>query len=268
MIQLKADLQHREKALKQQLGGVRERPDDGAGRGRKIQDGVHSMQREQSGKWGDLMEEGCKPEVYKASRVPQIRNPEGEEPIEKGRHQREEQDGQKQTNPKTARPGEESGTSSRTGDKNQTPWVQSAGGEGDEEATLARLLGMDATVVVMPQEQLTKIVKRNCRRTPRRRVAQARQQGGIPRATQQAGEMPQGERSPGSQPRNDPGQEEGSYSQGREAQQEQAVQANQTQGGYEQEGAHPRSGQQPQESCKERKRAWVVGSSEGRKQRK
>ena len=54
MLQLKADLQHREEALKQQLAGARERQDNGAGRGMKIQDGVHSRQRERSGEWGDL----------------------------------------------------------------------------------------------------------------------------------------------------------------------------------------------------------------------
>ena len=89
------------------------------------------MQRERSETWGDLKEESCKPEKYKASRVPQIQNPEGEEPIEKSRHRREEQGGQKRTNPKTAHRGEESGTSSRAGDKNQTP--QSARGESREE---------------------------------------------------------------------------------------------------------------------------------------
>ena len=58
VMQLKADLQHEEQTLKQQRGEVRERSNDGAGRDRKIQDGVHSMQQERSEKWGDLTEEG------------------------------------------------------------------------------------------------------------------------------------------------------------------------------------------------------------------
>ena len=213
----------------------------------------------------NLKEQGCELERYKASRVPQIQNPKGEEPIEKSRHRREEQDRQKRTNPKTAHRGEERGT----------PRVQSAGGERREEnpdkvdhhkeegtqeekptqrtapktllksaregqeaetvagrgvshkggmvvvsdrakkATLARLLGMDATVVVMPQGQLAMIVKRNihkrnCPKKTRRRVARERQEGGMPRGTQCAGEMPQGERSPERQPGKDPGQDEGS----------------------------------------------------------
>ena len=58
-----------------------------------------------------------------------------------------------------------------------------------KKATLARLLGMDAIVVVMPQEQLAKIVRRNThrgnrQRTPQEGVVRARQQGCIPRGTQ------------------------------------------------------------------------------------
>ena len=86
-----------------------------------------------------------------------------------------------------------------------------------KKTTLARVLGMDATVLVMPQGQLAEIVKMNihkgnCKRTPQRRVARARQQGGIPKGTQHAGERPQGEGSPERQPGKDPGQEERSYS--------------------------------------------------------
>ena len=75
-----------------------------------------------------------------------------------------------------------------------------------KKATLARLVGMDAMVMVMPQEHLAKIVRRNTHRgnrrgTPHDVVARARQQGYIPRGTQRARKLPQGEGSPGSQPR-------------------------------------------------------------------
>ena len=53
-----------------------------------------------------------------------------------------------------------------------------------KKATLARLLSMDAMVVVMPQEQLAKIVRQNThrgnrRRTPQEGVVRARQKGCI-----------------------------------------------------------------------------------------
>ena len=43
-MQLKVDLQYKEQTLKRQRVEVRERTDDGAGRDKKIQYGVHSMQ--------------------------------------------------------------------------------------------------------------------------------------------------------------------------------------------------------------------------------
>ena len=137
-----------------------------------------------------------------------------------------------------------------------------------KKATLARLLGMDAMVVVMPQEQLTKIVRRNThrgnrRRTPQEGVVRTRQQGCTPRGTHRVRKLPQGEGTPGSQPRKEHGQEEGSYSPGRESQQ---GQTNQPQGGHDREGASPRGGEQPHGSCKGRKRAWVFGSGGSRMQ--
>ena len=90
-----------------------------------------------------------------------------------------------------------------------------------KKTTLARVLGMDATVVVMPQGQLAEIVKRNIhkgnrKKAPQREIVWAGQQGGIPKGTQRAGGRPQGERSPERQPGEDPGQEEGSYIKERE----------------------------------------------------
>ena len=128
VLQLKTDLKHREDALRQQLAGARERPDNGAGGGSKLQGGVHRRQRERSEEWRDLKEEECEPDLYQASRAPQIQNPEGEEPIEKNRHRREEQDEQKRTNPRTARRGEKSRTSHRPRDKSQMPRLPIAGG--------------------------------------------------------------------------------------------------------------------------------------------
>ena len=128
-----------------------------------------------------------------------------------------------------------------------------------KKTTLARVLGMDATVVVMPQGQLAEIVKRNIhkgnrKKAPQREIVWAGPQGGIPKGTPCAGGRPQGERSPERQPGEDPGQEEGSYIKEREEQQEQEEKTIKTQRGYEQEGANPRSEEQPQESWKERKR--------------
>ena len=99
-----------------------------------------------------------------------------------------------------------------------------------KKATLVRLLGMEAMVVVMLQEHLAKIVRQknhrgNRRRTPQDVVVRARQQG---------------EGSPRSQPRKEPGQKGGSY--------------------------RPEGELQPQGSCKERKRAWILGSREVGKQ--
>ena len=93
-----------------------------------MQGGIHSRQQERGEEWGDLKEEDCDPELYQASGAPQIKNPKWEEPIEKNRHRREEQGEQKQTNPRTARQGEESRASSRARNKSQTTLAQMAGG--------------------------------------------------------------------------------------------------------------------------------------------
>ena len=92
-----------------------------------------------------------------------------------------------------------------------------------KKATLVRLLGMEAMVVVMLQEHLAKIVRQknhrgNRRRTPQEILVRARQQGWIPRGTQRARKLLQGEGSPGSQPRKELGQKEGSYIPGGELQ--------------------------------------------------
>ena len=63
VLQLKTDLRHREEALRQQPAGARERPDNGAGGGRKLQGGIHSRQKERVEEWGDLKEEDCDPEL-------------------------------------------------------------------------------------------------------------------------------------------------------------------------------------------------------------
>ena len=127
-MQLKTDLQHREEALRQQPAGARERPDNGAGEGRKLQGEIYNRQQERGKEWGNLKEEDCDPELSQASRAPQVKNPKGEEPIEKNRHRREEQDEQKRTNPRTARQGEKSRTSHRPRDKSQMPRLPIAGG--------------------------------------------------------------------------------------------------------------------------------------------
>ena len=72
-----------------------------------------------------------------------------------------------------------------------------------KKSTLAKLVGMDSTVVVMPQEQVAKIVIQNTHRvnrqtTPQEVLDRARQQGTIPRGTQRVKELPQGEGRPGS----------------------------------------------------------------------
>ena len=71
-----------------------------------------------------------------------------------------------------------------------------------------------------------------------------------------------GEGSLESQLREESGQEEGSYRPGGELQRGQAGQANQLQDGHGREGASPRRREQPMGSCKGRKMAWVLGSSE------
>ena len=71
-----------------------------------------------------------------------------------------------------------------------------------KKATLARLLSMDAMVIVMPQEQLAKTIRENthrenCQRTPQKGIVRAKQHGCIPKGTQRARTLVQGERSPG-----------------------------------------------------------------------
>ena len=63
VLHLKTDLQHREDALRQQQAGAREKPDNCAGGGRKLQGGIHSRQQERGEEWGDLKEEDCDPEL-------------------------------------------------------------------------------------------------------------------------------------------------------------------------------------------------------------
>ena len=53
MLQLKTDLQHRDDALKQPQAKARGRPDNGTGRGRKSQGGIHSRQQERGKEWTD-----------------------------------------------------------------------------------------------------------------------------------------------------------------------------------------------------------------------
>ena len=70
-----------------------------------------------------------------------------------------------------------------------------------KRATLAKLLCMEALVVVMPQEHLAKIVRQdthreNHRRTPHEVIVRARKQGDIPKGTQQARKLLRGEADP------------------------------------------------------------------------
>ena len=53
MLQLKTDLQHRDDALKQPQAKARGTPDNGTGRGRKSQGGIHSRQQERGKEWTD-----------------------------------------------------------------------------------------------------------------------------------------------------------------------------------------------------------------------
>ena len=155
VLQLKTDLKHREDALRQQLAGAGERPNNGAGGSRKLQGGVHSRQREGSEEWRDLKEEERAPERYQASRAPQIQGPK-----EEGA---QEEKATRRTTPKTAlraaREGQEAKTVVGRGGQHKGGMVVVS--DRAKKATLVKLLGMDATVVVMPQGQLAKIVKRN-----------------------------------------------------------------------------------------------------------
>ena len=81
-----------------------------------------------------------------------------------------------------------------------------------KRATLARLLGREALVVVMPQEHLAKAVmqdthRENHRRTPQEVIVRARKHGWIHKGTQRARKLPRGEADPEVQPQATTGQE-------------------------------------------------------------
>ena len=159
------------------------------------------------------------PELYQASKAPQIKNPKGEEPLEKNLPWREEPDDQKKMTPMTGLQREESRTSVRARNKSQTPLPQIAGG-GCRKA---------ATDNFDPHyEEGTQQEKATQRAPPIAPLESA--QKGQKAETLRARKRPQGEGSPGSQPQKEAGQEEGRYSPGRESQQGQAHQTDQLQG--------------------------------------
>ena len=114
-------MQHREEALRQQPAGARENPVNSEGGSRKLQGEIHHRQQKGGKERGYRKEEDHDPELYQASGPPRIKNPKGEEPLERNRPWREEQDDQKRTTPRTGRHGEESRTSARARNKSKTP---------------------------------------------------------------------------------------------------------------------------------------------------
>ena len=216
-MQLKADLQYEEQTLKRQQGEVKERadkPSEKSWHRREERVGQKRMipKPAQRGE-----ERETSPRAKDENQTPRVQSAKGERWKEnQGKINLHEEEGTQEekatqrTAPKTllkvALEGQEAETVAGQGVSNKGGMVLVS--DGAKRTTLARLLGMDATVVVMPQGQLAEIVKRNihkgnCKKAPRRRIARARQQGGIPKGIQHAGEMLQGERSPERQPGKD-----------------------------------------------------------------
>ena len=109
-----------------------------------------------------------------------------------------------------------------------------------KRATLARLLGLEELVVVMPQEHLAKIVMQDThredhRRTPQEVIARARKHVWIPKGTQRARKLLRGEADPEDQLQGTPGQEGFSPRRGGERLRGEGSPGSQLQGGTSEE---------------------------------